>query len=104
MIGSQTQLWSKKHDVVGTCASTSQTLIKRAHITVICNQRSIERLSLCGYPFKYYLDAYKGFHQIQMAEGDEEKTTFHTIQGVYCYTNMPFPLKKCKSNLPTLSG
>ncbi|GKC00308.1 hypothetical protein Tco_0986444 [Tanacetum coccineum] len=24
--------------------------------------------SLCGYPFKCFLDAYKGYHQIQMAE------------------------------------
>ncbi|GJW24503.1 hypothetical protein Tco_0038314 [Tanacetum coccineum] len=33
------------------------------------------------------------YHQIQMAESDEEKTTFHTSQGVYCYTKMPFDLK-----------
>ncbi|GKF61204.1 reverse transcriptase domain-containing protein, partial [Tanacetum coccineum] len=49
--------------------------------------------SLCGYPSKCLLDAYKGYHQIQMAESDEEKTTFHTGQGVYCYTKMPFGLK-----------
>ncbi|GJZ45622.1 reverse transcriptase domain-containing protein [Tanacetum coccineum] len=49
--------------------------------------------SLCGYPFKCFLDAYKGYHQIQMAELDEEKTNFHTSQGVYCYTKMPFGLK-----------
>ncbi|GJR16432.1 reverse transcriptase domain-containing protein [Tanacetum coccineum] len=49
--------------------------------------------SLCGYPFKCFLDAYKGYHQIQMAESDEEKTAFHTSQGVYCYTKMPFSLK-----------
>nr|GFC53929.1 reverse transcriptase domain-containing protein [Tanacetum cinerariifolium] len=30
--------------------------------------------SLCGYPFKCFLDAYKGYHQIQLAEVDEEKT------------------------------
>nr|GEW99770.1 reverse transcriptase domain-containing protein [Tanacetum cinerariifolium] len=40
-----------------------------------------------------FLDAYKGYHQIQLAEADEEKTTFHTGQGVYCYTKMPFGLK-----------
>ncbi|GJZ65485.1 reverse transcriptase domain-containing protein [Tanacetum coccineum] len=49
--------------------------------------------SLCRYPFKYFLDAYKGYHQIQMAKDDEEKTAFHTSQGVYCYTKMPFGLK-----------
>ncbi|GJR58106.1 reverse transcriptase domain-containing protein [Tanacetum coccineum] len=48
--------------------------------------------SLCGYPFKCFLDAYKGYHQIQMAESDEEKTAFHTSHRVYCYTKMPFGL------------
>nr|GFB51262.1 reverse transcriptase domain-containing protein [Tanacetum cinerariifolium] len=37
--------------------------------------------------------AYKGYHQIQLAEVDKEKTTFHTGHGVYCYTKMPFGLK-----------
>nr|GEU62626.1 reverse transcriptase domain-containing protein [Tanacetum cinerariifolium] len=49
--------------------------------------------SLCGYPFKCFLDAYKGYHQIQLAEADEKKTAFHTGQRVYCYTKMPFGLK-----------
>ncbi|GKA21402.1 reverse transcriptase domain-containing protein [Tanacetum coccineum] len=49
--------------------------------------------SLCGYPFKSFLDAYKGYHQIQLAESDEEKTAFHTSQWVYYYTKMPFGLK-----------
>nr|GEX91209.1 reverse transcriptase domain-containing protein [Tanacetum cinerariifolium] len=34
-----------------------------------------------------------GYHQIQLAESDEEKTAFHTGQEVYCYTKMPFDLK-----------
>ncbi|GJX28809.1 reverse transcriptase domain-containing protein [Tanacetum coccineum] len=34
-----------------------------------------------------------GYHQIQMAELDEEKTAFHTPHGVYCYTKMSFGLK-----------
>nr|GEX66810.1 reverse transcriptase domain-containing protein [Tanacetum cinerariifolium] len=49
--------------------------------------------SLCGYPFKCFLDAYKGYHQIQLVETDEEKTSFHTRQGVYCYNKIPFGLK-----------
>ncbi|GJY50654.1 reverse transcriptase domain-containing protein [Tanacetum coccineum] len=49
--------------------------------------------SLCGYPFKCFLDAYKGYHQIKMAKEDEEKTTFITNQGIFCYSKMPFSLK-----------
>nr|GEZ30902.1 reverse transcriptase domain-containing protein [Tanacetum cinerariifolium] len=49
--------------------------------------------SLCEYPFKCFLDAYKGYHQIQLAAADEEKTAFHTGHRVYCYTKMPFGLK-----------
>nr|GEV30661.1 reverse transcriptase domain-containing protein [Tanacetum cinerariifolium] len=49
--------------------------------------------SLCGYPFKCFLDAYKGYHQIKMAKKDEEKTTFFTSQGIFCYSKIPFELK-----------
>nr|GEV88528.1 hypothetical protein [Tanacetum cinerariifolium] len=33
------------------------------------------------------------FKNIQMSEEDEEKTTFYTDQGTYCYVKMPFGLK-----------
>ncbi|GJU75223.1 reverse transcriptase domain-containing protein [Tanacetum coccineum] len=49
--------------------------------------------SLCGYPFKCFLDAYKGYHQIKMEKEDEEKMTFITNQGICCYLKMPFGLK-----------
>ncbi|GJX40553.1 reverse transcriptase domain-containing protein [Tanacetum coccineum] len=49
--------------------------------------------SLCGYPFKCFLDAYKGYHQIKMTEEDEEKTAFITSQWIFCYTKMSFGLK-----------
>ncbi|GJV03360.1 reverse transcriptase domain-containing protein [Tanacetum coccineum] len=39
--------------------------------------------SLCGYPFKCFLDTYKGYHRIQMAELDEEKTAFYAGQGAF---------------------
>src|SRR3954464_13330309 len=39
------------------------------------------------------LDAYSGYHQIKMALEDQEKTTFITPFGIFCYTSMPFGLK-----------
>ncbi|GJY99301.1 reverse transcriptase domain-containing protein [Tanacetum coccineum] len=52
--------------------------------------------SLCGFPFKCFLDAYNGYHQIKMAEEDEEKTAFITNQGIFCYTKMPFGLRNAE--------
>ncbi|GJS37981.1 reverse transcriptase domain-containing protein [Tanacetum coccineum] len=49
--------------------------------------------SHCGYPFKCFLDAYKGYHQIKMAKEDEEKMAFTTSQGIFCYSKMSFGLK-----------
>ncbi|GJR16163.1 reverse transcriptase domain-containing protein [Tanacetum coccineum] len=49
--------------------------------------------SVMGFKYKCFLDAYKGYHQIQMSREDEEKTAFYTNQGTYCYTKMPFRLK-----------
>ncbi|GJX99094.1 reverse transcriptase domain-containing protein [Tanacetum coccineum] len=49
--------------------------------------------AVMGFPLKCFLDAYKGYHQVQLAEEDEEKTAFYTDQGTYCYTKMSFGLK-----------
>ncbi|GJR21985.1 reverse transcriptase domain-containing protein [Tanacetum coccineum] len=49
--------------------------------------------SLCGFPFKCFLDSYKGYHQIKMVKEDEEKTAFITSQGKYCYSKMPCGLR-----------
>ncbi|GJW23541.1 reverse transcriptase domain-containing protein [Tanacetum coccineum] len=46
-----------------------------------------------GFKLKCFLDAYKGYHQIRMAKEDEEKTSFHTEQGTFCYEKMSFGLK-----------
>ncbi|GJR24188.1 reverse transcriptase domain-containing protein [Tanacetum coccineum] len=58
--------------------------------------------SLYGYPFKCFLDAYKGYHQIKMAKEDEEKTAFITSQGIFCYSKMPFGLKNAGSTYQRL--
>ncbi|XP_071913927.1 uncharacterized protein [Coffea arabica] len=40
-----------------------------------------------------FLDAFKGYHQIEMAKEDRDKTSFITEEGTYCYRTMPFGLK-----------
>ena len=40
-----------------------------------------------------FIDAFSGYNQIRMAKKDQEKTTFITSQGLYCYKVMPFGLK-----------
>jgi hypothetical protein len=39
------------------------------------------------------MDAFSGYNQIHMSELDEEKTSFITDRGLYCYNMMPFGLK-----------
>ncbi|GJV20538.1 reverse transcriptase domain-containing protein [Tanacetum coccineum] len=74
------------------------------------------RLEACGHdwrpkahrgaPFKctkgMLSDAYKGYHQIQMAKEDEEKTSFITNQGIFCYTKMPFGLRNTRATYQRL--
>ncbi|GJY42876.1 reverse transcriptase domain-containing protein [Tanacetum coccineum] len=49
--------------------------------------------SLLGFRLKCFLDAYKGYHHIQMAKEDEDKTDFFAGERVFCYRKMPFGLK-----------
>nr|GEX06374.1 reverse transcriptase domain-containing protein [Tanacetum cinerariifolium] len=58
--------------------------------------------SLYGYPFKCFLDAYKGYHQIKMAKEDEEKTSFTTSHGLFCYSKMSFGLKNARATYQRL--
>ena len=39
------------------------------------------------------MDAFSGYNQIRMDESDQEKTSFVTSQGLFCYKMMPFGLK-----------
>ncbi|GJW80449.1 reverse transcriptase domain-containing protein [Tanacetum coccineum] len=61
-------------------------------------QAEVQKLVEAGimsevYYHEWLSNPVMGYHQIQMAELDEEKMAFHTSQGVYCYTKMPFGLK-----------
>jgi hypothetical protein len=40
-----------------------------------------------------FLNVYSGYHQISLTIDDEEKTTFITSFGIFCYTKMAFGLK-----------
>ncbi|GKC85222.1 reverse transcriptase domain-containing protein [Tanacetum coccineum] len=50
-----------------------------------------------GLDTNVFLDAYKGYYQIQMSREDEKKTALYTDQGTYCYTKMPFGLKNARA-------
>ena len=40
-----------------------------------------------------FMDVFSGYNQIRMHEDDQEKTSFVTSQGLFCYRVMPFGLK-----------
>ena len=40
-----------------------------------------------------FMDAFSGYNQIKMNEGDQERTSFVTSQRLFCYKVMPFRLK-----------
>ena len=49
--------------------------------------------STAGHKLLTFMDAFSGYNQIKMDEGDQEKTAFITSQELYCYKVMPFGLK-----------
>ncbi|GKC63852.1 hypothetical protein Tco_1096450 [Tanacetum coccineum] len=46
------------------------------------------------YRYKCFLVSIKEHSQVRMSKNDEEKTCFHTEEGIYCFTHMPKGLKK----------
>ena len=45
------------------------------------------------HEFLSFMDPFSGYNQIKMNEEDQEKTSFVTSQGLFCYKVMPFELK-----------
>ncbi|XP_073067283.1 uncharacterized protein [Primulina eburnea] len=50
--------------------------------------------STSGYELMSFMDAYQGYHQIPLAKSDQDKASFVTSGGTFCYIVMPFGLKK----------
>ena len=55
----------------------------------------IDRLvdSTAGHRLLSFMDAFSGYNQIRMDETDQEKTSFVTSQGLFCYKVILFGLK-----------
>ena len=49
--------------------------------------------STAGHKLLSFMDTFSGYNQILMDEEGQEKTSFITSQGLYCYKVMPFELK-----------
>ncbi|GKB43197.1 reverse transcriptase domain-containing protein [Tanacetum coccineum] len=67
-----------------------QACIREPHPLPTAEQKAE---GLHKYRLKCFLDAYKGYHHIPIAEEDEEKTSFFTREGVFDYKRLPFSLK-----------
>ena len=53
--------------------------------------------SIAGHKVLTFMDTFSGYNQIRMAKEDQEKTSFITSQGLYCYKVMPFGLKNVRA-------
>ena len=49
--------------------------------------------STASHKLLSFMDAFSGYNQIRMDEANQEKTSFVTSQGLFCYKVMPFGLK-----------
>ena len=49
--------------------------------------------STAGHKLLSFMDAFFGYNQIRMDDANQEKTSFVTSQGLFCYKVMPFGLK-----------
>ena len=64
----------------------------------------IDRLveSTTGNELMSFIDAFSGYNQILMHRDDQEKTSFITDRGTYCYKVMPFGLKNAGASYQRL--
>ena len=58
--------------------------------------------STAGHQLLNFMDAFSGYNQIKTDEADQEKTSFVTSQGLFCYKVMPFGLKNVRATYQRL--
>ena len=58
--------------------------------------------STAGHKLLSFVDAFYGYNQIRMDGADQEKTSFVTSQGLFCYEVMPFDLKNARATYQRL--
>ncbi|XP_070021979.1 uncharacterized protein [Nicotiana sylvestris] len=99
--------WIHEMDVV---PSTFHQVIKFPSPWGICQirgdqqtSRSINSVVDSSHELLSFLDAYSGYNQIKMDPIDEEKTSFLTDKGTYCYKVMSFGLKNAGDHISHLS-
>ena len=51
-----------------------------------------------------FIDAFSGYNQIKMSEEDQERTSFVTNQGLFCYKMMSFGLKNAGATYQRLTN
>ena len=55
-----------------------------------------------GHELLSFMNTFSGYNQIRMDPSDQEKTSFVTGQGTYCYQVMPFGLKNARATYQRL--
>ena len=58
--------------------------------------------AIAGHELLSFMDAFSGYNQISMDPDDQEKTSFVTAQGTYCYRVMSFGLKNARATYQRL--
>lgn len=58
--------------------------------------------STAGHQWLSFMDSFSGYNQLKMDEADQEKTSFITSQGLFCYKVMPFGLKNTEATYQRL--
>ena len=58
--------------------------------------------STVGHQLLSFMDAFSRYNQIKMDKADQEKTSFITSQGLFCYKVMPFNLKNTRATYQRL--